>query len=122
MIEWFTMVQVVIAVIAGVLCIALGVARQPPNDYSLGAVLLVELLLLAQLVVAIVAPAVGNHATGDPLEFYTYLVSAIILLPVAVVWSFIERTRWSTIILGVAALAAAIMLYRMYFIWTVQLA
>lgn len=122
MIEWFTMVQVVIAVIAGVLCIALGVARQPPNDYSLGAVLLVELLLLAQLVVAIVAPAVGNHATGDPLEFYTYLVSAIILLPVAVVWSFIERTRWSTIILGVAALAAAIMLYRMNFIWTVQLA
>lgn len=122
MIEWFTLVQVVIAVAAGVLCIALGLARQMPNDYSLGAVLLVEVLLIAQLVVAIVAPAVGNQPTGSLLEFYTYLVSAIILLPVAGFWGLAERTRWSTVILGVAALAAAVMLYRMYFIWTVQVA
>lgn len=122
MIEWFTWVQVFVAVAAGLLCIALGLARQSPNDYSLGAVLLVELLLIAQLVVAIAAPAFGNHPSGNPLEFYTYLVSAIVLLPVAAVWGLIERTKWSTVILGVAALAAAVMLYRMHFIWTVQLA
>ncbi|MCC6269675.1 MAG: hypothetical protein IT190_00185 [Microbacteriaceae bacterium] len=122
MIEWFTLVHVVIAVAAGILCITLGFARQPPNDYSLGAVLVVEVLLLVQLVVAIAAPAFGNHASGSPLEFYTYLVSAIILLPAAVFWSFVERTKWSTVILGVAALAVAIMLYRMHYIWTVQFA
>ncbi len=122
MIEWFTIVQVAVAVAAGVLCIALGFAGRPPNDYSLGAVLLVEVLLLVQLVVAIVAPAVGNSPSGSLLEFYTYLVSAIILLPAAGFWGLIERTRWSTVILGVAALAAAIMLYRMHFIWTVQFA
>jgi hypothetical protein len=122
MIEWFTLVQVVVAVAAGVLCITLGLARQPPNDYSLGAILVVEVLLLVQLVVAIAAPAFGNHASGSTLEFYTYLVSAIILLPAAVLWSFVERTKWSTVILGVAALAAAIMLYRMHYIWTVQFA
>lgn len=121
MIEWFTVVQISIASAAGILCIALGLAKQPPNDYSLGALLLVEILLIVQLVVAIAAPSFGNHSSGNPLEFYTYLVSAIILLPVAGFWAIIERTRWSTVILGVAALAAAIMLYRMHTIWLLPL-
>lgn len=121
MIEWFTLVQIAIAVGAGVLCLALGFARLPPNDYSLGSVLLVEVLLVVQLVMAVVAPAFGNSASGSPLEFYTYLISAILLLPAAIFWSFLERTKWSTVILGVAALAVAIMLYRMLVIWTAQL-
>lgn len=120
MIEWFTWVQLTVAMLAGVLCVILGVAKRPPNDYSLGAVLVVEVLLLAQLVVAIVAPLLGNNPSGNPLEFYTYLISAIILLPLAAFWGLIERTRWSTIILGVAALSVGIMLYRMLSIWTTQ--
>ncbi len=122
MIEWFTWLQVIVAAAAGVLCLILGVAKQPPNDYSLGAVLAVEVLLLAQLVVALLAPAFGNEPSGSPLEFYTYLISAIVLLPAAGFWAFAERTRWSTIILGVAALSAGIMLYRMHTIWTAQFA
>ena len=120
MIEWFTWLQVAVAVGAGVLCIGLGLAKQLPNDYSLGAVLLVEALLLVQLVMAIVAPGLGNTPSGSTLEFYTYLISAIVLLPVAGIWGLTERTRWSTIILGVAALSAAVMIYRMYFIWALQ--
>lgn len=45
------------------------------------------------------------------------------LLPVgAVLWALMERSRWSTVILGVAALAIAIMVWRMHVIWTVQIA
>ncbi|MEO6942014.1 MAG: hypothetical protein ABI238_02045 [Terrimesophilobacter sp.] len=120
MIEWFTWLQVVVAVAAGIVCLVLSVAGKVPNDYSLGALFAVELLLVAQLIVAVIAPAVGNNATGSPLEFYTYLVSAVILIPLAAFWGLVERTRWSTMILGVAALAVAIMLYRMLQIWTVQ--
>ena len=36
-----------------------------------------------QLVVAIVAPAFGNTPTGSLLEFYIYLVSAVLLPPLA---------------------------------------
>lgn len=122
MIEWFAWLQIAVAAAAGVLCLAFGLARQIPNDYSLGATLVVEVLLIAQLVAAIVAPAFGNTPTGNPLEFYTYLISAIILLPLAGFWALIERTKWSTLILAVACLAVAIMLYRMLYIWTVQLA
>lgn len=122
MIEWFSWVQIAVAVLAGVFCIVLGLTGRLPNDYTLGVTLLVEVLLIAQLVVAIVAPLVGNQPTGSTLEFYVYQISAVILPPAAVFWALIERNRWSTVILGVACLSIAVMVYRMYQIWTVQVA
>jgi membrane-bound ClpP family serine protease len=120
MIEWFTWVQVAVAVVAGVLCLVLGFAGRIPSDLTIGALALVELLLVVQLVVAIAAPAFGNEPTGSVLEFYTYLVGALLLPPAAVFWALLERSRWSTVVLGVAALAVAVMVYRMLQIWTVQ--
>ncbi|TDW29109.1 hypothetical protein [Cryobacterium psychrophilum] len=120
MIEWLTWLQLAVAIPAGLLCVALGLAGRKPTDLTMGATALVELLLLVQLVVAIVAPLVGNAATGSVLEFYTYLVSAILLPVAAGFWALVERSRWSTVILGVACLAVAVMLYRMLQIWTVQ--
>ncbi|TFC12188.1 hypothetical protein E3O19_13720 [Cryobacterium algoritolerans] len=120
MIEWFAWAQVAVAVLGGLLCIGLGLLGRKPTDLSMGATALVELLLLAQLVVAIVAPFTGNNASGSLLEFYTYLVSAILVPVTAAIWALIERSRWSTVILGAACLAVAVMLYRMLQIWTVQ--
>jgi len=122
MIEWFTTVQVIVAVLAGLLCLVSGLAGRTPEDATLGATVLVELLLVVQLVIAIVAPLVGNTATGSVLEFYVYLISAILLPPLAAVWALIERNRWSTVILGVTCLAIAVMVYRMNQIWFVQVA
>lgn len=122
MIEWFTWLQLAVATLGGLLCVGLGFAGRKPNDLTMGAAALVELLLLAQLVVAIVAPLAGNQATGSVLEFYVYLVSAILLPIGAGMWALIERSRWSTVILGVACLSVAVMVYRMLQIWTVQVA
>jgi len=119
-IEWFTYLQLVVAVVAGLLCLGLGFAGRKPTDLSMGATALVELLLIVQLVVAIVAPFTGNQATGSLLEFYTYLISAILLPLAGGAWALIERSRWSTVILGVVCLSVAVMVYRMLQIWTVQ--
>lgn len=120
MILWFEYAAVAIAVLAGLFCIALGLAGRAPNDYTLGATLLVEVLLVIQLVIALIAPAVDNWPTGSGLEFWTYLISVLLIPPAAGFWALIERNRWSTVILGVACLAAAVMLYRMGQIWFVQ--
>ncbi|WP_400993589.1 hypothetical protein [Agromyces sp. GXQ0307] len=120
MIEWFAYAQVGVAVVAGLLCIMLGLAGRVPNDLVLGSLALVEVLLLGQVVVALVAPAVGNPPTGSLLEFWVYLVSAVLLPPAAALWALIDRGRWATVVCGVAALAVAVMLYRMLQIWTVQ--
>jgi hypothetical protein len=120
MIEWFTWLQLAIAALAGALCIVLGLAGRKPTDLTMGATAVVELLLIAQLVVAIVAPLAGNEPTGSPLEFWVYLVSALLLPIAAGFWALVERSRWSTVILGVVCLSVGIMLYRMLQIWTVQ--
>jgi hypothetical protein len=119
-IEWFTIVQVVVAVAAGILCVVLGLAGRKPTDLTMGATALVELLLIVQLVVAIAAPAFGNLAKGSVLEFYIYLISAVLLPIAGGFWALIERSRWSTVILGAVCLAVAVMVYRMNVIWFVQ--
>lgn len=118
MIEWFTITQIAIAVVAGVFCLGAGFLGRRPSDFSVGALALVELGLIIQVVVAIVAPFVGNAPTGDLLEFWTYLISAALLPIGGVVWALLERSRWSTVIMGVIALSAAVMLWRMQVIWT----
>lgn len=120
MIEWFTIVQVAVATITGVLCVALGLAGRRPSDLTMGAAALVELLLIVQLVVAIASPAFGNTASGDLLEFYVYLISAVLLPVAGGFWALVERSRWSTVILGALCLAVAVMVYRMNVIWFVQ--
>lgn len=122
MILGFTVVLVGAALLAGLLCVVLGLAGRKPADITLIALIVVEALLLAQIVIAITAPAFGNAPTGNPLEFWVYLVTAAIIPPLAIIWALVERTRWSTVVLGVGALAVAVMAYRMHQIWTVQLA
>ena len=122
MIEWLTWAQIAVAVVAGLLGVALGLLGRTPNDLTMGATALVTVLLVVQVVVSLLAPVFGNTATGSVLEFWVYLVTAILIPPLAIVWGLVDRTRWSTAILGVANLAVAVMLYRMYQIWFVQVA
>jgi len=113
MIEWFAIVQVAVAV-----AVVLGLAGRRPSDLTVGAMALILVLLLAQVVIAIAAPLVGNPPTGSALEFWVYLVSAVLIPPASVVWALIERSRWSTVIMGIAALSVAVMVWRMQIIWT----
>jgi len=119
---WFTILQLVVAIAAGLLAVILGLAGRRPSDLTVGSLMLVELLLIAQVVIAIVAPLAGNPPTGSLLEFWVYLVSAVLLPVAGVAWALIERSRWSTVIMGVVALSIAVMVWRMQIIWTVQVA
>ena len=118
MIEWFTYTQVAIALAAGVLCLVLGLARRTPSDLSMGPIALVAVMLIAQLVMAAVAPGLGNHPHGSLLEFWLYQIAIVLIPLIAMAWALLDRTRWSTAVLGVAGLAVSVMLVRMWIIWT----
>lgn len=122
MILWFTLTQIAVACAAGLFCVGAGLAGRRPSDWTVGSLLLVELLLIAQVIVAIIAPLAGNPPTGDLLEFWVYLISAVLLPIGGTAWALLDRTRWSTVILGVIGLSLAIMLWRMQAIWTLQVA
>ena len=122
MILWFTILQVAVAVAAGLFCLIAGLAGRRPSDWTVGSLALIELLLIAQIVIAVIAPLVGNPPTGSLLEYWVYLVSAALLPLAAVAWALLERSRWSTVIMGIAALSIAVMVWRLQVIWTVQVA
>lgn len=120
MIDWFTALQIGVAVTGGVLAVALGLMGRRPSDLTMAFAGVVALLLIVQLAVAIAGPLAGNRPTGSLFEFYIYLISAIFVPVGAGFWALIDRSRWSTVILGVAQLAVAVMLYRMGQIWFIQ--
>lgn len=77
----------------------------------------VEGLLVVQAVVAAVLAAMGS-AANDPLLLWGYIASGLVLLPVAAGWAFAERTRWSSVVLLVAAVTGAFLQVRLWQIWT----
>jgi hypothetical protein len=106
-IDWFTWVQFGVGLAAAAFCIILGIARRIPNDYTVGSLALIELLLIAQLVVAIVSPFAGNPPRGS-----------LVVPPLSAVWALVDRTRWSNVVLGAGAFAVGVMVVRMLQIWT----
>lgn len=72
----------------------------------------VEAGLLLQVLVAVVLTARGD-GPADAVTFWGYLATALLLLPVAAAWAFAERTRWSSVVLLVAALTVVVMEWRL---------
>jgi len=77
----------------------------------------VEGLLLVQVLVAAVMLATGDHAIAVG-EFWGYLITVLIILPFAAAWAFAERSRWSSVVMVVAALTVVFLQWRLVQIWT----
>jgi len=116
--EWAYQIQVFYALFAGLFVVGLGIFRRPPSWLSVGVIAVVEGLLLVQLAVTIALVSTGLGAKGDTVEFFGYILTALIVPPAAVGWAVIERTRWSTLVIGISGLTVAVMLVRMWQIWT----
>jgi hypothetical protein len=122
-IEWLAWTMVAIALAQAFLAIGYSLAGSPPNDYTLGATLLIALLLVVQVVISVWQQVVaGQTPSGDAVEYWAYLITAVVLPPAAIVWGVIERSRWSTLVLALVGFSIAVMVYRMHHIWFVQVA
>ena len=109
------------AVIAASLLVALWSGALAALDRRVGRPLLalvgvLELLLVAQAVVAVVRLL----QTGRPdsaATFIAYAVGVAVVPPVATAWSLAERSRASTLVITVGCLAVAVMVARMLQLW-----
>src|SRR3546814_13283252 len=54
----------------GLVAVGAGLAGRRPGDVTVGGLALVEVLLIAQIVTAIIAPLVGNPPTGSLLGYW----------------------------------------------------
>lgn len=118
MIDLLFQIQLWVYFAAGLFALLLGLVGRLPSLVSIGALAITELGLLVQLVASIVLVANGAQAKQDTFEFFGYLVVALLVPPAVALWGLVERTRWSTVILGAGAITVAVMLVRMHQIWT----
>lgn len=77
----------------------------------------VEVMMLAEIVIAIVDGAGGE----DRLVFWGYLITTLVVLPLAAAWALAERTKWSSVTLAVACVALAVMQVRVASLWPLDL-
>ncbi|WP_152190436.1 hypothetical protein [Georgenia satyanarayanai] len=72
-------------------------------------------LVVQGLVIAV--EQVGGSLGSDPVLLWGYLLVAMMLLPGAALAAFVERTRWSSVVLVVAAFTIIVMELRMWQLW-----
>jgi hypothetical protein len=76
----------------------------------------VEAAIVVEVVVALVLVS-GGATVAEPVVFWGYLVVSLAVLPLAGLWAFAERTRWSSVVLVVAAVTVAFLQWRLLEIW-----
>jgi len=76
-----------------------------------------EALLLVQAGVAVVGLTSG-HRLAETATFFGYLAGVLIVPVIGLLWAWTERTRWAGTQVAVAALATAIMVWRLVQVWS----
>lgn len=97
--------------------IGTAVADRPPGKAQLLFAAGVELVTLLQSGIALARLALGFR----PVETATtvgYLIAIALVLPVAWFWANTERTRYSGVVLAVAAMSVGAMTLRLLTLWT----
>ncbi|GHF55786.1 putative membrane protein YkvI [Amycolatopsis bartoniae] len=90
--------------------------NREPGRALLAALGVVEVLLVVQLGIGVVLLAGGGHP-GNLATYLAYLIGALVIIPGATVWALAERSRSSTVILGIACVAIPVMVLRLHEIW-----
>jgi len=106
-----------ISLAAGAFNLLLGTLKRLPSLVSLGALATVEAGLLVIFGTSIILLASGQSSNGNIFEFFGYVLVALIVPAGAGFWALIERTRQSTLILGIAPIVVTVMIARMGTIW-----
>lgn len=81
-----------------------------------GAFAVLELGLLVQTAIGIVQ-LLGTDRDIDRLSYVGYLVGPAVIVPAALAWGAVERTRWSAGVPLVACLSVPVMIVRLGQIW-----
>jgi hypothetical protein len=105
------------ALVVAAFCGLMALLDRPPGPLHLLGLAIVEVTLLVQAVVA-----TGKMFTGDRPDdmptFVGYLLTAVLLPPLAVLFGWAERSRWGSVILAVASLVVPGLVVRLQQVWS----
>jgi hypothetical protein len=108
---------IIVASLLAALYALVGALRDRPMDWwDLGALGVLEALLIAQAVVGFVQLG-GEGGPADTATFVGYLIGILLIPAAGAGWGLLERSRWGPGVIVVACLAVAVMVVRMQQIW-----
>ncbi len=116
MISWLTVVVIVITLLGALGGVVSAIAGRPPGNLQFYWSFLAELAVLAQTVVGLVAIGRG-HGPAETATGIAYLLSMVLFLPAAIWWALTDRSRFSGLVMTVAAVAVAAMSLRLLQLW-----
>lgn len=90
--------------------------NRPPGLLHLLGLAAVELVLLVQAGVAIGRMFSGDRPDGMA-TFIGYLLTALLIPPLAALFGAAERSRWGSLIIGGGCLVVAVMVVRLGQVW-----
>jgi hypothetical protein len=110
-------VIIVVALLVGAYSLVSSLRDRPMDWWHLGALGVLEALLIAQAVLGLVKLG-GEGGPAEPATFIGYLIGILLIPAAGAGWGLLERTRWGPAVLVVACLSVAVMIERMRQIWT----
>ena len=114
----FTVFIIVLYAATGILTlwsIVETIRNRPAGKALLGGAALLLLLLIVQLIVSIAT--FGSTHDVDPLLYFGYIITAIMVMALAGFWAFAELSRWGPGVLAAAGLTVIVMIERLDQIW-----
>lgn len=106
-----------LVVLIAVGLVVLIVVDREPNDWLYGALALLEVGLVVQLVIGLVRLG-GEHEGVNVAAYLGYLVGSLVILPAAFLWSVGERSRAGTGVLLVAVVVIPVLFLRLQQLWS----
>jgi len=96
--------------------IVTAIANKPPGKAQLLYAAGLEAVTVVQSIIA-VAKIIGGFRPVELATTIGYLIGIVILIPIAWLWANVARSRFSGVVLAVAALAVLAMTLRLLVLW-----
>jgi hypothetical protein len=116
MTNWTGTAVVVGALAMAAWCLLRAAQGRPIGRPELVGLVAVEALVLAHVGTSI-ARAAGPGSAAEPVAFVGYLVTIALIVPIAIVLTRLEPTRWGAVIAGVACLVDPVLVLRLNQVW-----
>lgn len=113
----FFIAGAIVCAVALLVAVIATAIRRHPDDWALVGAIATEVFLIVYGIAAAIRQVGGEAVAGDPIEFWGYFITALIMPPIAFFWAVSEKSRWSNAVLAASSLVTFVMLFRMEQIW-----
>lgn len=115
--DTWTVVLLAVGLAVAGLCAVRGLQARPPDRLTTAATAVLQLVVTVVVASYLGRTLGGSSPVGPAWELWAYLVTVLMLPPAAWLWARSEPTRWSTLVLAMAAFVTAVMGARAAQIW-----